>query len=159
MEVTIKIPDNCELVKNGDTYVVREKEEKDSKPKSWEEFCNKYPIKDTEYFIDKYSNIWQSDKKERNVIDDRNICASIEEAGAFLALMQLRQLRKAWIGDWEQNNKSRYAVIVWDFIWNKLDVSCDLFSSYRVMSFPTEEMALDFIYYFGDLLRKAKVLL
>lgn len=162
MEVKIQIPDNCELIQDGNTWTVREKEE-DSKPKSWEEFCKKHPIKKgIECYIDNSSNIIElgdDTRVNRMLCGDRNLCVSKEETEAFLALMQLRQLRKAWIGDWKQNNKSRYAVIVWNFICNKLDVSCGLFSSYRAMSFPTEEMALDFIYYFGDLLRKAKVLL
>ena len=42
MEVKIQIPDNCELIKDGDTYIVKEKNDK---PRSWEEFCRKYPVK------------------------------------------------------------------------------------------------------------------
>jgi hypothetical protein len=59
MEIKIQIPDNCELVKDENTYIV----------------------------VDSI---------------DRNLCSSREEAEAFLALMQLRQLRKAWVGSWEQ---------------------------------------------------------
>ena len=32
-EVKIQIPDNCELIKDGDNYVVREKQ---NPPRSWE---------------------------------------------------------------------------------------------------------------------------
>lgn len=54
MEVKIEIPDNCELIKEGDSYIVREKV---SKPKSWEEFCENFPIKPEECYIDPESNI------------------------------------------------------------------------------------------------------
>ena len=53
-EVKIQIPDNCELVKDGDNYVVREMQ---NPPRSWEEFCEKYPLTDKEAFIDSFSNI------------------------------------------------------------------------------------------------------
>ena len=43
MEVKINIPDNCELVKEGNTYIVKEKQK--TFPKSWEEFCENYRIK------------------------------------------------------------------------------------------------------------------
>ena len=39
-EVTITIPDNCDLVKEGNTYVIKEKV---TKPQSWEEFCENFP--------------------------------------------------------------------------------------------------------------------
>ena len=55
MEVKIQIPDNCELIKDGDTYIVKEK--KNDKPRIWEEFCEKYPIKKGEAYIDSLSNI------------------------------------------------------------------------------------------------------
>lgn len=159
MEVKIQIPDNCELVKNGDTYVVREKEEKDSKPKSWEEFCEKYPTEHEEYYIDGLSEIDSFKKFTRNTVNDKNLCVSKEEAEAFLALMQLRQLRKAWIGDWECPKDGGHAVIKWSRDSNKIEYCYGCFTFYSVMSFPSSEMALDFMYYFGDLLEKAKVLL
>lgn len=159
MEVKIQIPDNCELIKNGDTYVVREKEEKDSKPKSWEEFCEKYPIKNNEFYISNGSTIFKVDKSERCSSYDKNVCVSIREAEAFLALMQLRQLRKAWIGDWECPKDGGHAVIKWSRDSNKIEYCYGYFTFYSVISFPSSEMALDFMYYFGDLLEKAKVLL
>lgn len=114
VEVKIQIPDNCELIKDGDTYVVKEK--KQGPPKSWEEFCERYPKQIGESFITSSSNIHVYNCANiRNEKIDKNICSSTEEAKAFLALMQLRQLRKAWVGDLENNarkiccmyNKSR----------------------------------------------------
>lgn len=102
MEVKIQILDNCELIKDGDTYIVKEK--KNDKPKSWEEFCEMNLIKVGEAFIDYTDDCNQITEasfcvgKERK---DKCWCTSKQEAKAFLALMQLRQLRKAWIGDWE----------------------------------------------------------
>lgn len=112
MEVKIQIPDNCELIKDGDTYVVKEK--KQEPPKSWEEFCGKYQTVTGESWISAASEVIRTDIHRRNPISDKNICTSKEEAEAFLALMQLRQLRKAWVGDWKQTPHNNIGYILYD---------------------------------------------
>ena len=159
-DITITIPENCELIKDGDTYIVREK--KQLFPRSWEEFCKRYPISKEEYFISAASELttprdtvrWQDTKRE--IRYDKNLCVSKEEAEAFLALMQLRQLRKAWIGDWKPSGHVYY-VILYDIkdglmigFYEKLNKS---------LSFPTREMAYDFLECFRDLCETAKILL
>lgn len=159
MEVKIQIPDNCELIKDGDTYIVKEKKS-DEKPRTWEEFCKNNPITSREYFIDEDSYIYQCNPCTRKVEEDRNSYTSEEEAEAFLALMQLRQLRKAWVGDWEQSDddvtigyitysiKKKQVVVDYGWIWHN-----------SALSFPTEEMAQEFLSCFKDLCEKAKFLL
>ena len=160
-EVTITIPDNCELTKDGDTYIVREK--KQLFPRSWEEFCKRYPISEEEYFISAASELttprdtvrWQNTKRE--IRYDKNLCVSKEEAEAFLALMQLRQLRMAWIGDWVPVKGSVY----WG-IYNHITIGADVtnFSIWNpALTFPTEKMADDFLSCFRDLCETAKILL
>ena len=154
-EVKITIPDNCELVKDGDSYVVIET--KQNPPRSWEEFCEKYPKKMGETFISSTSEIFAYNTPSiRDEKRDKNVCPSKEETEAFLALMQLRQLRKAWVGDWEpEGMKSHYAIIP------KID-SIDVGrygSVFRNLSFPTKEMAEDFLSCFRDLCETAKILL
>ena len=154
-EVKIQIPDNCELIKDGDTYIVTEK--KQGPPRSWEEFCKKYPVESREAFIDSSSHIQirviDSDRYENT---GRNWCYSKEEAEAFLALMQLRQLRKAWVGDWEPKLGKHFAVI------SDTDKGLDVIGSFdivRSMSFPDRPMAEDFFDCFRDLCEKARKLL
>ena len=154
-EVKIQIPDNCELVKEGDSYVVKEK--KQNPPRSWEEFCEKYSLTDKEAFIDPYANIKPPcECGERKALSGKNWCASKEEAEAFLALMQLRQLRKAWVRDWEITDQPCYYCI----IPSKTKITV-LDSHYilRSLSFPTKEMAEDFLSCFRDLYETAKILL
>lgn len=161
MEVKIQIPDNCELIKDGDTYIVKEKKS-DNKPKTWEEFCKSYPVKDTEYFIDGNSNIRRSCTfgiTSREVSGDKNLCSSKEEAEAFLALMQLRQLRKAWIGDWEQKKIGTAAVILYNINKDKIIVDYDTTWISSPLSFPTQLMAYDFLGCFRNLCETAKILL
>lgn len=157
-EVKIQIPDNCELVKDGDSYVVKEK--KQNPPRSWKEFCKRYSVQNGECFITPNSGItdktsWECDFN-RHPIQGRNWCISLQEAEAFLALMQLRQLRKAWVGDWEITDQPCYYCI----IPNKTKITV-LDSHYilRSLSFPTKEMAEDFLSCFRDLCETAKILL
>lgn len=159
-EVKIQIPDNCELIKDGDTYVVREK--KQTPPRSWEEFCKKYPRTPHEYFIGNNSIIEQTCNATfpRYVESDKNVCISKEEAEAFLALMQLRQLRKAWVGDWEQPSSRIYiAAIAYNINNKEVVVEAGNYWSNIALSFPTKEMADDFLNCFRDLCETAKILL
>lgn len=160
-EVKIQIPDNCELIKDGDTYIVREK--KQEPPKSWEEFCERYPVKSREAYVNNFSEIIQANfdiNKKRDKNSAQNWCISKEEAEAFLALMQLRQLRKVWVGDWNPTSETNL------FAW--IETSHNHYKTYvnygtqecsRVLSFPTKEMANDFLNYFRDLCETAKPLL
>lgn len=154
MEVKIQIPDNCELIKNGDTYIVKEKTQ--TPPRSWEEFCKNYPISKDECWISNGGRIRQVDSptigKNRTC---KNWCTSKQEAEAFLALMQLRQLRKAWVGDWEITDQTYYCIIS---SRTKITVIYN-YSILRSLSFPTKEMAEEFMNCFRDLCETAKMLL
>lgn len=155
MEVKIQIPDNCELIKDGDTYIVKEK--KNDKPRSWEEFCEKNPVKVGESYImpgaDKiFTNEDNYDSKRLG----KTWCTSKEEAAAFLALMQLRQLRKAWVGDWKPIKNTSFSAI-----YNRIPSGIEVIytNTTRVLSFPTREISEDFLNCFKDLCETAKILL
>lgn len=154
-EVKITIPDNCELVKDGDSYVVIET--KQNPPRSWEEFCERCPKEMGESFISSTSEIFAyNTPSNRDEKRDKNVCPSKEETEAFLALMQLRQLRKAWVGDWEPDGYKYYYAIVPQI--DSFDIAY-YNSIFRSMSFPTKEMAQDFLNCFRDLCKTAKILL
>lgn len=157
-EVKIQIPDNCELVKDGDSYIVIEK--KQNPPRSWEEFCERYPITEKEVYINSHSEILPAGAfthTTRDITVGKSWCISREEAEAFLALMQLRQLRKAWVGDWEPIKGETY----WGIYNNIVAGICDkpFAMSNTAMSFPTPEMAEDFLSCFKDLCETAKNIL
>lgn len=155
-EVKIQIPNNCELIKDGDTYVVREK--KQEPPRSWREFCKKYPIRKKERYISGLSLILSTTEVDRKV-GDKNFCTSKEEAEAFLALMQLRQLRKAWVGDWEPSSDGFLGVIFYDIYKKCINTNYGVIGDPGPLSFPTEEMTGDFLNCFRDLCEAAKILL
>lgn len=154
------IPEGWEcIVENG---VATFREKSSTHPRSWEEFCERYPKSRGEAYFDSASNIhlYSSSSVARDVCTDKNICVSSEEAEAFLALMQLRQLRKAWIGDWNydvSSNQFLYAIC------HTRDGSLDVISTFSLYSlpltFPTKEMAADFLNCFIDLCEVAKILI
>lgn len=161
MEIKIQIPDNCELVKNGDMYIVKEK--KQGPPKSWEEFCEKFPVQNGESYIDYYNGsdpIIEVSKSLDEKRKNKFWFISREEGEAFLALMQLRQLRKAWVGDWERpNSRTHITAIVYDIDNKKVTVQSGSYWVNKTLSFPTPEMAKDFLNCFKDLCETAKILL
>lgn len=141
----------------------KEYEKQNELPKTWEEFCAKYPVKEKETFINSDSNIvglndYVPNRTFRLCGGDKNLCTSKQEAEAFLALMQLRQLRKAYVKDWESD---------WCDYTNKFNilVEHDQFIIYnathcqRSLSFPTQKLAEQFLTNFKDLLEIAKPLL
>jgi hypothetical protein len=141
--------------------LLKEYEKQNELPKTWEEFCKRNPVTPDEYWIETIESRYCNNtfEREKDIDMDKNVCVSLQEAQAFTALMQLRQLRKAyvkdWEPDWENDYKYKYGV---NFSGNKLmilewcETSCTL-------SFPTEELAKQFLNNFKDLLEIAKPLL
>lgn len=158
-EVKIQIPDNCELVKDGDSYVIKEKKQP---PRSWDEFCERFPIKRGEACVTTHSGVYMHEDRDKLRLPehDKTYCVSKQEAEAFLALMQLRQLRKAWVGDWEQtDSNTNIAAIAHNVNSRKVVVKTGNYWSNITLSFPTPEMAEDFLSCFSDLCETAKILL
>lgn len=104
--VTIEIPDDSELIKEGNIYKICR-----VIPKTWEEFCNRTPIRQ-EYFIGYDSKINLKENKGRTPRGDRNLHASEVEAEATLALIQLIRLQKAWVREWFRKNQIVYITSV-----------------------------------------------
>lgn len=137
----------------------KEYENQNTLPKTWEEFCKRNDIASGESYIALNSMICELATWKRNSIADRNICTSKQEAEAFLALMQLRQLRKAyvknWEPDWGNEYSTKYNICVRGNICNVVPTIIHQ----RILSFPTEELAKQFLNNFKDLLEIAKTLL
>lgn len=138
----------------------KEYEKQNELPKTWEEFCERNDITSGESYIDLRSRIKELPTCERDSIDDRNLCTSKQEAEAHLALIQLRQLRKAYVKNWEPDwkNTKQYKACV---MYNGIDFTSVYFKDLcsRPLSFPTHELAKQFLTNFKDLLEIAKPLL
>ena len=136
----------------------KEYEKQNELPKTWEEFCKRNPLKIGECLISPFCEIHITEAigADRNANEDKNYCVSESEAQAFLALKQLRQLRKVYVKDWEPDFKQQYYGIISNI--HGLDIIPYGLTS-RSMSFPTKELAKQFLTNFKDLLEIAKPLL
>lgn len=119
-------------------------------PRSWEEFCEKYPVRKGECFLgseDKINIVTLYNGKRTY----KNWIPSKELAEAHLAMIQLEQLRNYWRQGWEP--KPHESVYTIKFSNGGLRVY--YFSSREFLSFPTREMAEEFLECFRDLIEKA----
>ena len=53
----LKSLDGYRIIRKGEDFILKKMENKQEPPRSWEEFCKKYPVKSREAFIDSSSHI------------------------------------------------------------------------------------------------------
>ena len=126
-------------------------------PKSWVEFCKNYQIKPGETFVDGYSKFVGNNVGTRNPIIDKNVCPSIKSVEAHLAMIQLEQLRDCWLDGWtpKWDVSEKWCIRLYK---NQIHVGlCTDIS--RFLTFPTREMAEEFLKCFRDLIEAAKDLI
>lgn len=121
--------------------------EKDSKPHSWQEYMES---------VDMDSNAPSLKSSKEEIL--LSMFQSKDEAKAFRALNKLIILRDIWWGDWKpdwSNDENKYHV------GTMVDEICidKAIHIQHVLAFPTEEIAIDFLNTFRDLIEQAKMFL
>lgn len=125
-------------------------------PRSWEEFCEKFPVKKGECIIESEDRIGVSPW----AINNRRLktwCPSKKSAEAHLAMIQLEQLRNCWWNGWEPiwDISQKYCIYL---SHNEVQVRmCTNVA--RFLTFPTREMAIEFLECFRDLIELARNLI
>lgn len=156
MTQTIEIPEGFELKKVSDTEYKIVKKEK-ILPKTWEEFCEFYPIKSDEHSLGIGSAIITT-VRERRLEIDRNVLPTKEKAEAILALCQLIQLRDCyndgWKPDWKNENQYKY--VFW-FLKDNIKIGY-LFCQPVLFAFKSEKLRDEFLNNFKDLIEKLRPL-
>ena len=120
-------------------------------PRSWEEYCEKYPVQKGECWLGGEDTIRQALRcGKRTYI---NWIPSIKSAEAHLAMIQLEQLRNCWWNGWEPEwgNCEKYVIK-----WDKNDLI--VFTARNIhafLVFPTREMAEEFLKCFRNLIEQA----
>ena len=153
--IEIEVPDGYKVVYSKDTQ--RVEIVKIGLPKTWEEFCGDNPIKKNEYFIDEYGEITYAAEKHR-ATNLKNILPNKETAEAFLALMQLVQLRDCYRQGWKPNWKEKTVkqnIICFEGV---LGTDWSINVQY-VLSFQSKEIRNEFLENFKDLIEQAKELI
>lgn len=162
-ERKITAPEGCEIEKveivDG-VAVVTFREQERKLPKSWEEFCDMFPVKVGKEFYFNTSSVILSDVKPkgvRNEREDKNILPDRATAEAVLALCQLIQLCNCYNGEWVPDwtdGRSKFGI---EFdnngIVKNITKSCPC-----ILVFKSEELRDEFLRYFRPLIEKLKPL-
>ena len=165
IEIEIEVPDGYKAVYNKDTRKIEVV--CTTLPKSWGEFCDNYPIENYECLISEHSIIKdfypsdvaipQIERNERKVNENKNLLPNKETAEAFLALMQLIQLRDCYRQggkpDWGDYT-TKHCIIFGGVVYIGWAIG-----EQRVLSFQSEEIRDEFLKNFKDLIEKAKELI
>ena len=158
-ELKITIPEGYEIDKEKSTFEKIVFKKKDTKPRSWKEYL------ELSTGFDGAGIDWNCGGVQTTGLHHRGkAIVPTHLAQPFIAMMQLMSLRQAWIGNWEPdwnepdwNDETR---VKWNIICLQNQVClCDTQIKLRALSFPTIEMATDFMNCFKDLLEIAKPLI
>lgn len=154
--IEIEVPDGYKAVYNKDTQkveIVRVE-----LPKSWEEYCKQNPIVDWEYFINERSEIDEIRKREKNPETDKSTIQTKDMAEAFIALMQLVQLRDCYRQGWKPDSiMGGYNAVI---THGKYNLTSDYYYwGNRILSFQTEDICYEFLENFRELIEQAKELI
>ena len=119
-------------------------------PRSWEEFATNYARMGYYISADGKPLMCASSGK----LSSPHVCPSQKSAEAHLAMIQLEQLRNCWRQGWEpdcnDDQQTKYCIV-----HSKEFKIHILYETRRFLSFPTIEMAKEFLECFRDLIEKA----
>jgi hypothetical protein len=126
-----------------------------AKPKSWKDLGEINGA-----YVDEYSKIQEDHGFFTSDGTNHNIFPKKEQAQALLALAQLLQLMRHpyWNGDWKpdwSSNEQKHCI---RYKSNYLEVSVQFNVSY-LLAFKTEEVAVEFLESYFDLLEQARPLM
>ena len=144
--IEIEVPDGKKAVWKYNKIIFEDI--KPQLPKTWEEFCKQNMIKKSEYYLNPSSCILELRDDKREIFSDRNVLPTRQAAEAHLALMQLHQLRDCYRG----NTLSMYWYSIIMRGESDLIIVQD---NNRFLSFPTRELAEEFLANFKDLIEEA----
>ena len=133
----------------------------DRLPKTWQEFCYSNDRKPNEAFISNGSEInCITEQHERKFYQDRNLLPSKQAAEQHLAYMQLHQLRdcyrQGWIPDLIDESRKYCIVGYYSSITKSIRYQVvDSTYASNFLSFPTNELANEFLTNFQELIEQA----
>ena len=151
--IEIEVPDGKKAVWKDNKVVFEDI--KPQLPKTWKEFCENYPCKKDEYYIDSASKISLFiGRYSRNKYLDKNLLPSKQATEAHLALMQLHQLRdcyrQGWTPDWNDSIQNKYVI----YNLNGKFMIRPYYCHSHFLAFQNEKRAEEFLNNFRDLIEQ-----
>lgn len=157
--IEIEVPDGKKAVWKDGRVIF--KDIKSHLPKTWDEFCKNYPTRKTDCYIDSGCGLrWVREGVKRHGACDRNLLPSEQAAEAYLALMQLHQLRDCYRQGWLPNLKDdsdKYGIeLHYNPILRNIELRVAWYDTASTfLSFPTSELANEFLTNFRELIEEA----
>ena len=157
--IEIEVPDGKKAVWKDGKVVFEDI--KPQLPKTWKEFCENHDTKKGERYMDDCCNLEVAiGGYKRDALKDRNLLPSKQAVEAHLALMQLHQLRDCYRQGWLPNLKDdsdKYGI---ERLYNPVLRNIELRVAWHndvsiFLSFPTCELANEFLTNFRDLIEEA----
>ena len=156
--IEIEVPDGKKAVWKDNKIIFEDI--KPQLPKTWEEFCRQNKIEKNECYLDACSCVEKALIRERCEDSDRNVLPNKQTTKQHLALMQLHQLRDCYRQGWIPNlieESSKYCIMGY---YNSGTKSIKYRIDYLTytstfLSFPTYELAEEFLSNFRDLIEQA----
>jgi hypothetical protein len=121
-------------------------------PKTWEEFCKNYPVREGESWLSDEDGIMQCTYS--HIRENKNWIPSVKSAEAHLAMIQLEQLRDCYRQGWLPNinlGTPKYYIYIDSA---GIDVGTLYYES-RFLTFQDKDTAIKFSTRFADLIKKA----
>ena len=156
--IEIEVPEGKRAVLKNNTIIFEDI--KPQLPKTWEEFCEQNKIKKGECYLDASSCITEFLNNGRNIYTDRNVLPNKQAAEQHRALIQLHQLRdcyrQGWIPDLMDESRKYCIVGYYSSITKSIKYQIvDSTYASNFLSFPTKELAEEFLTYFYKLIEQA----
>ena len=155
IEIEIEVPGGYKAMYDKETQKVEIV--KVELPKTWEEFCKNNPVefKESSIYEGKVNRVFIEGKRGK---EHKALLPNEKTAEAFLALMQLVQLRdcyrQGWTPDWK-DEKNKFSIEIID---GEITTYWDNRRS-RILSFQSMEVRDEFWNNFKDLIEQAKELI
>ena len=155
LRIEVEVPDGYKAVFDKKTQSVELIDA--TLPKTWEEFCKNNPVEFKESFIyeGKVNRVFLEGKRGK---EHKDLLPNKETAEAFLALMQLIQLRdcyrQGWKPDWGDYTTKHCIICLVGVVYIGWAIG-----EQRVLSFQSEEIRDEFLKNFKDLIKQAKELI
>lgn len=156
--IKINVPEGKKAIYDEETQTIKFIDVEPIRSKSWDEFCKNHPKIKNEYSIDFFGDsIYKISDINRH--NRQTFLKTEEDADGIIALIQLTRLHDEWVGDWQisskEDTKENYYALSYDLMYDELMVR-QWWNTQQLLSFPTKEMAKEFLGCFRDLIWRAK---
>ena len=145
-ELKIEVPKGYEIDRQKSTFEKIIFKKIDNTPKTWKEYCRLNHLKDS------FSPVYGNCSGECFHTGSYDEFYTKERAEQFIALGQLMQLRDYWVRGYK---KTEEEYVIYITCQGNIRVTTWHNKFMKKLTFPTEDMANDFINCFRDLIKTA----